>query len=255
VDEQLLLRYSRQILLPEIDLEGQNRLLAGSALVVGLGGLGSPVAMYLAAAGVGRLVLVDHDTVELSNLQRQIVHATADLGRPKVESAADHLRALNPHTRIETIPRRLADDELDATIAGVDVVVDATDNFETRFALNRASRRAGKPLVSGAAIRFEGQVTVFEPGNPDSPCYRCLYTNEGVGGETCTQTGVVAPLLGIIGSVQALETLKVLMDVGERLVGRLLLFDGIAMEWRSMRFRRDPRCPECGSTAVGQVAD
>lgn len=254
MDDQLLLRYSRQILLPEIDIDGQNRLLSASVLVVGLGGLGSPVSMYLAAAGVGRLVLVDHDHVELSNLQRQIVHTTADLKRAKVASAADHLRALNPHPRIESVDHRLSDADFDHWLPGIDVVVDATDNFETRFAINRACVRHAKPLVSGAAIRFEGQVTVFRPGTADSPCYRCLYSNDGGRTETCAQTGVVAPLLGVIGSVQALETLKLLLGIGEPLVGRLLLFDALAMEWQTMRFRRDPRCPECGQAAGATVA-
>lgn len=245
MDDQLLLRYSRQILLPEIDIEGQNRLLAGAVMLIGLGGLGSPIAMYLAAAGVGRLVLVDHDHVELSNLQRQIVHGTSDLKRAKVESARDHLLELNPNTHIETINRRLDEHDFDALLPAIDVVVDATDNFDTRFLINQACARHRKPLVSGAAIRFEGQVTVFHPGTEASPCYRCLYNNDATGTETCTQTGVVAPLLGIIGSVQAMETLKVLMGVGQDLTGRLLLLDALAMEWHSMRFRRDPKCPVC----------
>lgn len=250
MDDQLLLRYSRQILLPEIDIEGQNRLLAASVMLVGLGGLGSPIAMYLAAAGVGRMVLVDHDHVELSNLQRQIVHGTADLKRPKVASAADRLQALNPYTRIETIARRLEPADYDALLPGIDVVVDATDNFETRYAINHACVQHATPLVSGAAIRFEGQVTVFRPGLADSPCYRCLYSNDRGLAETCTQTGVVAPLLGIIGSVQAMETLKLLLGVGEPLIGRLLLLDAYTMEWQTMRFKRNPRCPECGPAAA-----
>ena len=245
MDDETLLRYSRQILLPEIDIDGQQRLLDSSAAVFGLGGLGSPVALYLAAAGVGRLVLVDFDHVELSNLQRQIIHHTADLGRLKVESARDRVHAINAHVQVETVAKVLDGAELESLIARVDVVVDGTDNFPTRFALNAACFHQRKPLVSGAAIRFEGQVSVYYPGQADSPCYRCLYDDGGGTNETCTQTGVVAPLLGIIGSVQALETLKVLMRVGQVLKGRLLLLDALNMEWHTMRFKRDPACPVC----------
>lgn len=250
MDDELLLRYSRQILLPQFDVDGQNRLLEAAVAIVGLGGLGSPVSMYLAAAGVGRLVLVDHDTVELSNLQRQIVHATPDIGRPKVESARDRLAALNPNTRIDTVARRLDDDGFDELLGGVDLVVDATDNFETRFAINRLCVRHRVPVVSGAAIRFEGQVTVFRPGHPDSPCYRCLYSDEHAVAETCSQTGVMAPLLGIIGSVQAMEAIKVLTGVGRDLCGRLLLLDALSMEWQAMKFSRSPGCPVCGTPAA-----
>lgn len=252
MDDATLLRYSRQILLPEIDIAGQQRLMASSAAIFGLGGLGSPIALYLAAAGVGRLVLVDFDHVELSNLQRQIIHQTSDLGRLKVDSARDKLRALNDGIVVETIPKALDGPELDETIANVDVVVDGTDNFPTRFALNAACFRHHKPLVSGAAIRFEGQVSVYYPGQADSPCYRCLYDDGGGTNETCAQTGVVAPLLGIIGSIQALETLKVLMHAGEVLKGRLLLLDALTMEWHSMRFQRDPACPVCGTAATSR---
>ena len=254
MDDQLLLRYSRQILLPEIDIDGQNRLLAGAVLLIGLGGLGSPIAMYLAAAGVGRLVLVDHDHVELSNLQRQIVHGTSDLKRPKVDSARDRLHELNPHTRIETISHKLDAADFDALLPAIDVVVDATDNFDTRFLINQACAQHRKPLVSGAAIRFEGQVTVFHPGTEASPCYRCLYNNDVTGTQTCAQTGMVAPLLGIIGGVQAMETLKLLMGIGQDLSGRLLLLDALAMEWHSMRFRRDPRCPVCAPLVAAHAA-
>jgi adenylyltransferase/sulfurtransferase len=246
MDDETLLRYSRQILLPEIDIDGQQKLLDGSAAIFGLGGLGSPVALYLAAAGVGRLVLVDFDEVELSNLQRQIIHETSDLGRPKVESARDSVLRLNPGVKVETIPRALEGAALDEVVAGVDVVVDCTDNFTIRFALNEACHRARKPLVSGAAIRFEGQISVYYPGQDDSPCYRCLYSDGGGANETCTQTGVVAPLLGIVGSVQAFETMKVLMNIGTVLKGRLLLLDALNMEWHTMRFQRDPACPVCG---------
>ena len=254
MDDQQLLRYSRQILLPEIDIEGQDRLIGSTVLVVGLGGLGSPVAMYLAAAGVGRLILVDHDEVELSNLQRQIVHSTADLERKKVMSARDRLLALNPLTTIETRDHKLADQEFDELLATVNAVVDATDNFDSRFTINRHCVRNRKPLISGAAIRFEGQVTVFHPGTAESPCYRCLYTDGLNIEETCGQTGVIAPLLGIIGSVQAMETLKVLVGIGRDLTGRLLLLDALTMEWQSMRFGKDPLCPECGASSEAASA-
>ena len=249
MDDRRLLRYARQILLPEIDITGQQRLVDASVAVFGLGGLGSPVALYLAAAGVGRLVLVDFDQVELSNLQRQIVHATADLGRLKVESARDHLLALNPEISVETVATVLEGDALDAVIGSVDLVLDCTDNFPTRFGINAACHRLGKPLVSGAAIRFEGQISVYFPGQGESPCYRCLYDDSPANAETCAQTGVVAPLLGIVGSVQALEALKVLANIGEPLRGRLLMLDGLRMEWHSMRFKRDPQCPVCGPSA------
>lgn len=253
MDDQLLLRYSRHILLPEIDIEGQNRLINSSVLLIGLGGLGSPVSMYLAASGVGRLVLVDHDEVALSNLQRQIVHSSEDLKRKKVESARDRLVALNPLTAIETRDHKLDRKAFDELLPTIDAVVDATDNFETRFEINRHCVRHRKPLISGAAIRFEGQVTVFHPGNEDSPCYRCLYSDESSVAETCAQNGVASPVLGIIGSVQAMETLKVLMGIGADLTGRLLLLDALAMEWQSMRFARDPHCPECGSASAAAV--
>ena len=243
-DEQLL-RYSRQIMLPIVGVEGQQRLTQSRVLVLGLGGLGSPVIMYLAAAGIGRLVLVDFDRVELSNLQRQIVHTTRDLGRLKVESARDTLRALNPDVALETIPQRLDEQALLAQFESADVVVDASDNFETRHALNAASVRTRTPLVSGAAVRMEGQVAVFRPDLPDGPCYRCLYPAGEEPRETCTETGVLAPLLGIIGSIQATETIKLLLDAGETLTGRLLLLDALRMEWRSLTLRKDPACPVC----------
>lgn len=251
MEDDVLLRYSRQILLPEIDIDGQARLAESSVLVIGLGGLGSPVAMYLAAAGVGRLVLVDHDVVELSNLQRQIVHATADIGRDKVASARDRLHALNPAVRIETVRARLDDAAFAALPDDIDVVIDATDNFATRFAINRHCLRNGAALVSGAAIRFEGQVTVFHPGRDESPCYRCLYREDTGLDTSCATNGVVAPLLGIIGSVQAMETIKVLLGIGADLTGRLMLLDALAMEWQTMRLRRNPRCPECAGTVAG----
>ncbi len=234
------------MMLPEIDAAGQERLNKSRVLIIGLGGLGSPVSMYLASAGVGHLVLVDFDKVDISNLQRQIVHTTKDIGRAKIDSAKEHLRAINPEIKIETIDHALEDDELILEAEKADVIVDASDNFQTRFALNAASVKTKTPLVSGAAIRFEGQVTVFNPKNENSPCYRCLYNEDVATQETCTANGVIAPLLGIIGSIQANETLKLLMGIGENLQGRLLLLDTLHMEWNEAKLKKDPACPVCG---------
>lgn len=247
-DEQLL-RYSRQIMLADVDIAGQEAWLNATVLIVGLGGLGSPVAIYLAAAGVGRLVLVDDDQVDLSNLQRQIVHTTDRIGTPKVNSAAQALAAINPEVQIETISERLEGVALQALVARVDLVVDCCDNFATRFALNSACVAQRTPLVSGAAIRMEGQVAVYDPRREDSPCYQCLYKPGDEENLTCSQSGVLAPLVGIIGSVQAMEALKVLAGIGESLVGRLLLLDGRTMEWRSLRLKKDKCCPVCGGGA------
>lgn len=246
-DEELL-RYSRQILLPEFDIVGQECLGRSRALIVGLGGLGSAAAMYLAAAGVGRLILVDFDTVDLSNLQRQIVHRTADIGRPKVESARDTLRALNPLVEVVAVPKALDDTELLERVRQADVVVDTSDNLPTRLAINAACVRAGVPLVSGAAIRLEGQVLVWRPGG-EGACYRCLYRDAGMNPETCAQTGVLAPVVGVIGGIQAVEAIKVLTGLGETLDGRLLLLDAARMEWRTLKARRDSACPACGDHA------
>ena len=244
-DEQLL-RFSRQIMLPQINVAGQQRLLDSHALIIGLGGLGSPVAMYLAAAGVGELTLVDFDTVDLSNLQRQIIHRSADIGRPKVESAADALRALNPEIRIHTINERLDDAALTEVVQRADVVIDASDNFATRFAINQACVTHHTPLVSGAAIRLEGQVTVFANGvEDDGPCYRCLYDDGPEAEARCSENGVLAPLVGIIGSIQATESIKLLSGMGTPLIGRLLTLDARTLEFREIRLRRDPQCPVC----------
>jgi molybdopterin-synthase adenylyltransferase len=245
MDDPQLLRYSRQILLPAIGVEGQQRLLDARVLVLGVGGLGSPVALYLAAAGVGELVLVDYDRVEISNLQRQILHTTAAIGQPKVESARQRLLEINPECRVTPIPRLLEDEELAAQVAAVDLVLDCSDNFRTRFAVNAACQAQGKPLVSGAAIRLEGQVAVFS-GRPGGPCYHCLYGGGREIEETCSENGVLAPLVGIIGSIQATEAIKVLTGAGTPLFGRLLLLDALHMEWRSLRLKPDPACPVCG---------
>lgn len=247
MDDAQLLRYSRHILLPQIGVERQQKLLDARALVIGLGGLGSPVAMYLAASGVGRLVLVDHDHVDLTNLQRQIIHETRSVGEDKLASAIRRLNGLNPDVRASGYNRKLNDDELAAEVRAADVVLDTTDNFPTRFAINAACVRERKPLVSGAVTRFEGQVTVFRPDSANSPCYRCLYHETDEVGEPCAQFGVLAPATGIVGSIQAAEALKLLMDIGETLTGRMLLVDVLAMEWRTVRLRKDPACPVCGS--------
>jgi adenylyltransferase/sulfurtransferase len=247
MDDPQLLRYSRQILLPQIGLDGQQRLLDARVLIIGVGGLGSPVAMYLAASGVGQLVLVDYDRVELSNLQRQIAHTTDRLGMDKVTSVQRTLTALNPEVRVTAIAGQLEPEALEEQVQLADAVVDCSDNFATRFALNRVCVANKTPLISGAAIRMEGQVTVFRPERADSPCYRCLYKDMDELSESCSQTGVLAPLVGIIGSIQATETIKVLLDIGATLTGRLLVLDALTMEWRSIKLRKDPDCPVCGS--------
>jgi adenylyltransferase/sulfurtransferase len=249
VDDQQLLRYSRQILLPQLDIDGQQRLLDSRVLIVGLGGLGAPVALYLAAAGVGTLVLADNDEVDLTNLQRQIIHQTADVGRSKVESAADSVRALNPEVEILQLPQALAGEELIKAVANVDLVIDCCDNFATRQAVNAACVGLRRPLVSGAAIRLEGQLSVFDSRRDDSPCYECLY---GSGEETalsCSEAGVIGPLVGLIGSLQALEALKLLAGFGEPMIGRLLLVDALGSRFREMRVRRDPACSCCAPVA------
>lgn len=242
-----LLRYSRQIMLAQIDIEGQERLLAGRVLVVGAGGLGSPVALYLAAAGVGRLTLADADVVELSNLQRQIAHGEGDLGRNKAQSARESALALNPGCRIETLTDHLEGESMAAAVADADVVLDCTDRFSSRYAINAACRVAGVPLVSGAAIRFSGQLAVFDPRDPECPCYACLYPPDGSGDEalSCAESGVVAPLVGLIGSFQALEAIKLLSGAGTPHRG-LSTFDGLSGQWRHFRVPRDPACATCG---------
>ena len=250
MDDPQLLRYSRQILLPQIGLEGQQKLLATRVLIIGVGGLGSPVAMYLAASGVGHLVLVDYDMVELSNLQRQIAHTTDRIGMHKVNSAQQSLAALNPDVQVTAIAGQLDPEALLEQVQLADAVVDCSDNFATRFALNRVCVANRTPLISGAAIRLEGQVAVFRADRADTPCYRCLYKDMDELGDSCSQTGVLAPLVGIIGSIQATETIKVLLDIGETLTGRLLILDALSMEWRSIKLRKDPDCPVCGTSTT-----
>lgn len=243
-DEQLL-RYSRQIMLPGIEIEGQEKLLQSRAVIIGLGGLGSPLSMYLAAAGLGSLVLVDDDAVDLTNLQRQIVHTTDDIGTNKAVSAQQSLTTLNPEVEIEVHQRRLSVSELQAVIHNADIVVDCTDSFRSRFDINQACVAAAKPLVSAAAIRMEGHVMVFRADRPDSACYRCVYPDQGELGERCADTGVLGPVVGMIGCTQATETIKVLLDIGESLQGRMLLLDARLMQWRELRLRKSATCPVC----------
>ena len=243
-----LLRYSRHLLLDEIGIEGQQRLLDARALVIGAGGLGSPVALYLASAGVGQITLVDHDTVSLTNLQRQIAHDMASLDRLKVESAAARMAALNPGVRVRALPQRADEALLDAEVPGADVVIDCTDNFATRHRVNAACVRHGKPLVSGAAIGFDGQISVYDSRGRSSPCYACLFPPEsGFEDAACSTMGVFAPLVGIVGSLQAAEALKLLIGTGEPLAGRLLMLDGRRMQFSEISMHRDPACSVCGT--------
>lgn len=240
-----LMRYSRQILMPRFDVAGQESLKAARVLVLGSGGLGCPVALYLGAAGVGQLTLVDDDTVELANLQRQIGFDQDQLGQPKAEALAQRVRRINPLVSVDAMSCRLEGEALARQVEVATLVVDCTDNFNTRFALNRACVAAGVPLVSGAAIRGEGQVSVFDLRVEGSPCYHCLYPEQGNEDLTCSEAGVIAPLVGMIGSLQAMEAIKVISGVGAPLVGRLLILDAWEMQWREMKLARDPECPVC----------
>ncbi|MDP1773642.1 MAG: molybdopterin-synthase adenylyltransferase MoeB [Methylobacter sp.] len=245
MNDNQLLRYSRQIMLPQVDIEGQQKLLAASILIIGAGGLGSPAAIYLAAAGVGNITIYDNDVVDLTNLQRQIAHHTPDIGTDKVISTRQTLNQLNPDVEIRAIKQRLEGEQLELEVMQADVVLDCSDNFSTRFAINNACVKHQTPLVSGAAIRFEGQVTVFTPGQNNSPCYNCLYNSDGEELQNCATNGVIAPITGIVGSIQALEAMKLIMNIGEALTGRLLLLDGLTMEWNTMKLRKNPNCPTC----------
>jgi adenylyltransferase/sulfurtransferase len=253
-DEQLL-HYSRQIMLPHFGIEGQQQLQASHVIIMGIGGLGSPAAMYLAAAGIGKLTLVDFDTVEDSNLQRQIVHNTGSIGDSKVNSAKNTLQAINPETDITCLNKKLTQDELEALLADVDCIIDATDNFATRFLINRACVATKTPLVSAAAIQYEGQISVFDSRDKHSACYACLYKEdgEGQGGEepdgeqqtNCSDNGILAPVVGVLGSMQALEAIKLLCEIGETLQNRLLIFDALTLQWRTMKLNKDPNCAVC----------
>jgi molybdopterin/thiamine biosynthesis adenylyltransferase len=246
VNDNQLLRYSRHILLPKIGYEGQENLVNSHALIVGAGGLGSPVALYLAASGVGKLTICDFDTVDLTNLQRQIIHTTKSVGVNKAASAQQSIQAINPEIVVQIIQQKSTEAEFTQLVKNVDAVIDCSDNFATRYALNRICFQFKKPLVSGAAIGFEGQISVFDFRNETSPCYHCLYPDTG--GDTemrCAENGIFAPLVGIIGSMQAAEALKVIMEIGENLQGRLLLLDAMSTEWRTIKLNRDPACAVC----------
>ena len=248
MNDQQLLRYSRHILLEEIGIEGQQHLLDARVLIIGLGGLGSPAALYLAASGIGRLVLCDHDTVELSNLQRQIIHRTAAIGQPKVNSARETLHGINPEVECIELAVRAGEEQLGELVAGADAVLDCSDNFATRYAVNRACLAQRKPLVSGAAIRFDGQIAVFDFRDTDAPCYNCLFPEDSQAAELrCATTGVFAPLVGIIGTLQAAEALKLLAGIERGLSGKLLSFDALDMNIMRSNLSKDPGCRVCGS--------
>lgn len=249
-DEQLM-RYARHILLDEFGIEGQEKLLGSRVLIVGAGGLGSPAALYLASAGVGHIVLADDDVVDVSNLQRQILHTTDRVDQPKATSGKQTLGAINPHIRIEPLVQRLDGEALSAQVQRADIVLDCCDNFATRHAVNRACVAHGKPLVSGAAIRFSGQISVYDLRISEAPCYHCLFPEaDDVQELRCATTGVLGPLVGIVGSTQAAEAIKVLTGMGTTLTGRLLCLDALNMEWSTIRFRRDPACPVCATRTV-----
>ena len=246
MDDAQLLRYSRHILLPELGVDAQQRFATARALIIGIGGLGNPVAQFLAAAGVGTLTLVDADSVDLTNLQRQILFDTHVVGIAKVDAAAQRLAAVNPEVSVVRVASRVGDAELAPLVGASDVVVDCSDNFATRHAINRACVTTRKPLVSGAAIRFDGQVAVFDTRDPTQPCYNCLFGEGDDFEETrCATMGVFAPLVGIIGASQAAEALKLLASAGDSLSGRLLMLDALAMEWREVRVLKDPECAVC----------
>ncbi len=246
MDEKQLDRYSRQIRLPQIGETGQQKILDASALIIGMGGLGSPAALYLAAAGIGRLVISDFDVVEASNLQRQIIHTSASIGELKADSAKRAIESLNPDCRVESVNYQIEGDELKSMIDDVDIVLDCSDNFPTRFEVNRDCVERETPLVSGAAIRLEGQIMNYQPG-VGGPCYQCLYTQVYENAETCEMEGVLGPVVGVIGTMQALQSLLILTGLGEPLIGRLLLLDAANLEWQAVNLTKNPSCPVCGS--------
>lgn len=251
MNDDELLRYSRQIMLPDIEIEGQEKLLNANVLIVGMGGLGSPIALYLAAAGVGHLQLADDDDVDLSNLQRQIIHGTSDIGRSKVESARESILELNPKTKVTIFKRRFDKLSLQETVSSIDLIIDATDNFATRFTINEVAVATKTPAIFGAAVQLEGQILVYDPAR-ESACYQCLYKNASDAALNCAENGVAAPVVGIIGSCQAMEALKILVGIGTSSAGYLQVFDARNMEWRKLSLPRDPKCPTCAGQSQGR---
>jgi len=250
MDDTQLLRYSRQILLPQIDISGQQQLCQARVLIIGVGGLGSPVALYLAAAGVGYLTLVDFDQVDLTNLQRQIIYTTDQLNYDKTHAAKEKLHALNPTINIITYNEKLTAETLAMQVKIADLIIDCSDNFVTRFQLNKICVAQRKPLISGAAVGFEGQISVFLLNQTTSPCYHCLYEEAKDTDESCNQTGVIAPLVGIIGSMQATEAIKILLNIGKSLCGKLLILNALTLQWRTLKLNQDPNCPVCGTLSL-----
>ena len=248
MEDQELLRYSKQIMLPQVDVEGQQKIMDATVLIVGMGGLGSPTALYLAAAGVGHLIIADFDQVELSNLQRQIIHQTKDIGDDKVNSAKNKLTELNPNIKITIANELIHTGNLPDLIKGVDIVLDGTDNFESRFEINQICVEHQKPLVSAAVVRFEGQVSVFKGYENDKPCYQCLYSVEGEDNESCIDNGVLAPVAGLVGTIQALQAIKVILQLGDQLSGSLLLVDALDLSFRKVKISKDLKCPVCNSS-------
>ena len=246
MNDHELLRYSKQIMLPQIDIEGQQKINDSKMLIIGMGGLGSPTALYLSAAGVGHIVIAEFDQVELSNLQRQIIHNTSDIGDDKVNSAKAKLLELNPNITVTVANEIIHSDNLASLIKDVDIVLDGTDNFESRFEINKACVECHKPLITAAVIRFEGQISVFKGYEVDQPCYQCLYSEQGNGRESCVENGVLAPVTGLVGTIQALQAIKVLLGLGEQLCGELLLIDGLDLSFRKVKISKDLECPVCG---------
>ena len=247
MNDQELLRYSKQVMLPQIEIEGQQKIMDSTMLIIGMGGLGSPTALYLAASGVGHIIIADFDQVELSNLQRQIIHGTSDIGDDKVNSAKAKMLEINPNIKVTIANEIVHTDNLSSLIKDVDIVLDGTDNFESRFEINKACVEFQKPLVSAAVIRLEGQISVFKGYEKDQPCYQCLYSEEGNENESCVQNGVLAPVAGLVGTIQALQAIKVLLGLGDQLCGTLLLVDGLDLSFRKVKIGKDLKCPICNS--------